>query len=126
MIDNLPLYFYGNFPEELRWRASLWFVLLVLLSVMTLASSTKRINIKFLPIAWLLYTPIGIFLVVGGLGLKYISTSFLGGLLLTIFLTTTSLVCSLPLGILLAIGRNSKLPLFKSVSSIYIDFYSLI
>ena len=46
---------------------------------------------------------------------------FLGGLSLTIVLAFTSIVLSFPLGIILALGRTSTLPIFRLMSTVYIE-----
>ena len=65
--------------------------------------------------------PIGLYLLYGGLGLSPIMSRHWGGLTLTILLTVFSSVLSLPLGIVLALCRQSSLPLIQKISSIYID-----
>jgi His/Glu/Gln/Arg/opine family amino acid ABC transporter permease subunit len=45
-----------------------------------------------------------------------------GGLLLTILLSTVAIVVSFPLGIILALGRTSKMPIFRLMSTAYIEF----
>ena len=57
----------------------------------------------------------------GGIGLSPIMSRHWGGLTLTIFLTACSSLFSLPLGIVLALCRQSSLPLIQKLSSIYID-----
>ena len=44
-----------------------------------------------------------------------------GGLLLTVFLAVAGIVISFPLGVLLALGRRSKLPVIKLVCVVYIE-----
>lgn len=44
-----------------------------------------------------------------------------GGLLLTVFLAVAGIVISFPLGVLLALGRRSKLPAIKLVCVVYIE-----
>ena len=44
-----------------------------------------------------------------------------GGLLLTILLSTVAIVLSLPLGIVLALGRSSRLPIFRLMCTAYIE-----
>jgi len=44
-----------------------------------------------------------------------------GGLLLTVFLAVAGIVISFPLGVLLALGRRSKLPAVKLVCIVYIE-----
>ncbi|GMR02205.1 MAG: hypothetical protein BMS9Abin20_0533 [Acidimicrobiia bacterium] len=48
-------------------------------------------------------------------------TSFLGGLLLTVVLAVVAIVLSLPIGIILALGRSSTLPIFRLMSTTYIE-----
>lgn len=57
----------------------------------------------------------------GVFGLTPVSTRTWGGLPLTLFLATTSLVCGFPLGILLALGRRSELPAIRILSITYIE-----
>ncbi len=42
-----------------------------------------------------------------------IETNQFGGAMLTVIIGVTSIACSLPLGILLALGRQSRLKLIK-------------
>jgi general L-amino acid transport system permease protein len=44
-----------------------------------------------------------------------------GGLLLTILLSTVAIALSMPLGIVLALGRSSRLPIFRLMSTVYIE-----
>ncbi len=48
-------------------------------------------------------------------------SSFLGGLLLTIVLAVVAIVLSLPIGIILALARSSKLPIFRLMATTYIE-----
>ena len=74
--------------------------------------------------AWFLYFPF-VFLLIAGT--KYIATlppvdsSLWGGLLLTLLLTVVGNFGALPLGILLALGRRSKLPVIRYFSIGYIE-----
>jgi His/Glu/Gln/Arg/opine family amino acid ABC transporter permease subunit len=75
--------------------------------------------------SWMLIvSPIMIFVLVYGLGnlLPVSDTRNWGGLLLTMMLTIVGIIGSFPLGILLALGRRSELPVVKYVSTIYIEF----
>jgi general L-amino acid transport system permease protein len=49
------------------------------------------------------------------------NSSPFGGLLLTILLSSVAIVLSLPLGIMLAHGRSSRLPIFRLMSTAYIE-----
>jgi general L-amino acid transport system permease protein len=62
------------------------------------------------------------FLLVGGyFGLDYVETSLWGGLLVTLVLSFVGISVSLPLGIILALGRRSKMPVVKMLCVIFIE-----
>ncbi len=76
-------------------------------------------------IGWLLWLPILFFLLHGytleeGL-LPVVTTNLWGGLLLTILLTIVGIVFSFPLGVMLALGRRSELPIVRWFSIGYIE-----
>jgi general L-amino acid transport system permease protein len=56
-------------------------------------------------------------------GLRPVQTSVWGGLLVTLVIAITGMVASLPLGILLALGRRSKMPVVRLFSVIFIEFW---
>jgi len=56
-------------------------------------------------------------------GLEIVETAQWGGLLVTLVIAVTGIVASLPLGIALALGRRSKMPIIKMVSIIFIEFW---
>lgn len=68
---------------------------------------------------------IAAFIVVTGFdsGLINVDTRDWGGLLITLVVATTAIVASLPLGILLALGRRSEMPIARSLSIIFIEFW---
>ena len=84
----------------------------------------RQINPKILgwmPAIWALSFPVILWLIKGGLGLTEVSTNDWGGLVLTLFLAVISIVLSFPLGVLLALGRQSSLPVVKMFSTLYIE-----
>ena len=63
------------------------------------------------------------FLLVGGvLGLPHVDTSLWGGLLVTLVVATVGITGSFPIGIMLALGRRSKMPIVRWVSVGFIEF----
>jgi len=58
---------------------------------------------------------------VGGLGLEPVSTNNWGGLLLTVFLSVVSIALCFPLGVLLALGRQSSLPAIRWICTLHIE-----
>jgi general L-amino acid transport system permease protein len=115
-------FIYGRYPVEERWRVDLTYLIfavgLFLLAVPRIPykRETALFMLFVFPlIAWeLLY---------GGWGLPVVETSLWGGLLVTLVVAVTGIVFSLPLGILLALGRRSKLPIVKAFSVIFIEFW---
>jgi len=64
-----------------------------------------------------------IFLTAIDFGLTYVETARWGGLLVTLVIAVTGIAVSLPMGIVLALGRRSQLPIVKLVSVIFIEFW---
>jgi len=52
-------------------------------------------------------------LISGGLGLVRVPPSEWGGLLLTVLMASFAILASFPLGVLMALGRRSELPLLR-------------
>jgi general L-amino acid transport system permease protein len=75
-------------------------------------------------LSWMLYFPLVFLLVAGSRyipALPIVDSNLWGGLLLTLLLTIVGNICALPLGILLALGRRSKLPVIRYFSIGYIE-----
>ena len=125
VTQNLPLFAVGSFPVDERWRPVLWLALLCLITAITLLQPTIpgrwRISGLVLSWCWLAMLPIGLLLLAGGLGIQPVSSRDWGGLTLTLMLTGASGLLALPLGILLALGRRSRLTLPRNLCRIYID-----
>ncbi len=64
----------------------------------------------------------GMVLISGGLGLVTVSPSEWGGLLLTLLASSFAILLCFPIGVLLALGRRSELPLLRWGSVLYIEF----
>ena len=56
-------------------------------------------------------------------GLEPIDTRDWGGLLITLVVAVTGIVASLPLGIILALGRRSEMPVARLLCTIFIEFW---
>lgn len=77
---------------------------------------------RLLPLGLPLLYLIGMVLIGGGLGLVAVSPSEWGGLLLTLLQSSFAILLCFPLGVLLALGRRSELPLLRWGSVLYIEF----
>lgn len=79
-------------------------------------------NLRFpLPLLWGLAVLANLWLMGGGWGLRSVSTSLWNGLLLTLLTSVISIALSFPLGVLLALGRQSPLPVVRWLSIVYIE-----
>lgn len=114
---------YGFYPWGEHWRVDLTFLLgvVLLLPLLIPRAPWKLANaILFFGI----YPIIAFYLLVGGrFGLEHVETRSWGGLLVTLVVAGTGIVVSLPLGILLALGRRSQMPIVHSLSVVFIEFW---
>ncbi len=63
------------------------------------------------------------FMLVGGVfGLPHVETHYWGGLFLTLVVAGSGMVTALPIGILLALGRRSEMPVIKTLCVSFIEF----
>ena len=123
--SNLPLYLSGSYPASERWRPWLWVSLLTVLTLVTLFRPSKSRRLRWLELAlpwcWIGMIPLGLGLLGGGIALSAVPSREWGGLSLTLLLTACSAALALPMGVLLALGRNSDLPVLRLSSRLYID-----
>lgn len=110
---NISQFIYGFYPVAERWRVGLTFALAACVAapLMIPAAPHKGLNAA----AALILVPLagGVLLSGGVFGLPFIDTSLWGGLMVTLIIAYCSLILSLPLGILLALGRRSNLPALR-------------
>ena len=116
---NIRFILFGFYPHELQWRPLLAVVILVSL---LFYSQNRNHWKKSLFYSWLigLFT-MGLLLKGGLFGLDVVETSKWGGLPLTLLLSVFGLTAAYPIGIMLALGRQSKMPVIKSFSVVYIE-----
>jgi general L-amino acid transport system permease protein len=116
-------FMYGFYPADQRWRVNLTYAIGAALLVPLLI---PRIHHKGLnAIAFFgIFPVVGFVLLVGGvLGLDHVETRQWGGFLVTLVISFTGIIASLPLGILLALGRRSELPAVRALSVVFIEFW---
>jgi general L-amino acid transport system permease protein len=116
---NKRFILFGFFPYDLQWRPFLAMIMLV--SLLFYSQNRKHWK-KSLVYAWI----IGLFtmglLMKGGLfGLAPVESTQWGGLPLTLILSVFGLTAAYPLGVVLALGRQSKLPAIKAICVVYIE-----
>ncbi len=121
--NRLNQFIYGFYPSSEQWRVDSVFVLLVALAApLFLRSFRHKVA---LGIGILLFFPILAYVLLHGgvLGLVEVETSRWGGLMLTLVIAVVGIVLSLPLGILLALGRRSQMPVIRAASITYIELW---
>ncbi|MCP5419523.1 MAG: amino acid ABC transporter permease [Gammaproteobacteria bacterium] len=120
---RLHQFMYGFYPEAQRWRVNTTFILLVagMIPLFFKAFPYK----KWLGLFLLLGYPIIAWILLrGGLfGLRGVETSQWGGLMLTLVIAIVGCVASLPLGVLLALGRRSQMPVVQAICVTFIEFW---
>ncbi len=120
---RLNQFIYGFYPEALHWRVN---VVFFLLAATLLALAVDRVPKKNWIAIWALigFPVVAYYLLHGGSwGLETVDTHQWGGLMLTLVLALVGIVASLPLGVLLALGRRSHMPIIRSISIVYIEFW---
>ena len=115
-------FMYGFYPTAERWRVDLAGILLVVGAGLLAWPGLPRKR-TLAAAALVVGPPLGIWLLYGGGPLRVVETREWGGLMLTVFLSCYAGLIALPLGILLALGRRSRLPVIRLISTIVIEFW---
>ena len=116
-------FMYGLYPEAERWRVNLGLGLIILsaLPLFIPRFPAKRWLVPALIITWPL---IGTVLFLGGhSGLPYVETGKWGGFFLTVITALFVLSTSLPIALLLALGRRSSMPLLRVCCATWIELW---
>lgn len=115
-------FMYGLYPVDQRWRVDIAGVAFVL-GIASVVLAPQRLKLKLGVAMLVLLPPLGIWLLSGGFGLRYIETREWGGLMLTLFISIYSSLIAIPLGILFALGRQSQLRVIRLISILFIEFW---
>jgi general L-amino acid transport system permease protein len=117
---RFQIFVYGFYPADERWRVNIAFILMLAALVPVLFDHVP--NRKY-GLWFALASPVIIaWLLLGGMGLTPVSTDKFGGFMLTLVIGITGIVGSLPLGIALALGRQSTMPAVRMVCVGFIEF----
>jgi general L-amino acid transport system permease protein len=124
IVQKLPFFIYGSYPEDQHWRVDIVLVLgaLLILWVLWPAAPLRRLGVRLF---FLVYPVLGFILLHGfeTIGLKSVPTNLWGGIFVSLLVALVGIVFSLPLGILLALGRRSRLPIVSLASTAFIEFF---
>ena len=123
IYEKLYMYTYGFYPRTETWRPNIVFGLTALLFVIIpLVKNYKYKNRVILSLI-VIYPIVSYVLISGGFGLlPVVETHLWGGLLLTLVIASVGIIVSFPIGVLLALGRQSELRIIKLFSTLFIEF----
>ena len=122
VADRISYFTYGAYPVGQRWRVDIWFAMLALGVAWLLWLKAPRRDLG--AAYFFVLFPIASFVLLTGwdaIGLEPVATAFWGGILVTLLVSVVGIVFSLPFGILLALGRRSKLPLVRLACVVFIE-----
>jgi general L-amino acid transport system permease protein len=119
--SEIDFFIYGFYPAAEHWRVNIVFALLAVL-IIPLLWPKAPFKIVNAGLFFVVFPIVSIILLTGGtFGLRSIPTEQWGGLLVTLIISVVGICLSLPLGILLSLGRQSKLPVIKTLCVCFIE-----
>lgn len=119
VAEKHRLILFGRYPYPEQWRPLVGTLLVV---AALGASAHPRCWRRWLVAVWAVVLPAFLVLMGGGvLGLTPVETGLWGGLPLTILLTLVGVSISIPIGVVLALARRSKLPFLRAAATLYIE-----
>lgn len=118
---SVLLVIFGVIPyTEMESKVYLFTSAAVIFLFYFIGKSVPKLKIPLL-LLWILYIPITLSIINGFGVLEPVKTNIWGGFLLTLVIASVAIICSFPLGLLLAVGRRSKLPIIKYCCILYIE-----
>ncbi|PHS78991.1 MAG: amino acid ABC transporter permease [Rhodospirillaceae bacterium] len=123
VASRLDFFIYGFYPSELTWRLDLSFLLLALtFGPQFVEAFPYKKNLGIFSVTG--FPIIAYFLISGGsFGLESVPTEKWGGLSLTLLLAYVGIVAALPIGIALALGRRSEMPVIRTFCIGFIELW---
>ena len=119
--ERFEQFMFGRYPIDERWRPVLVALLFVALLVPILMPRVPYKGWNALAL-FVLFPIVAFFLLHGdAFGLERVETPLWGGLMVTLILSFVGIAVSLPVGILLALGRRSNLPVIKMFCVLFIE-----
>jgi len=120
IIVRFYQFIYGFYPRELVWRVDLTYFLLAV-ALFPLLFEKFPYRKHFLKFTFT-FPIIAFILLYGGFGFEVVPTNKWGGLLVTLVLGVVGIALAFPIGIILALGRRSNLPIISMICTLFIEF----
>ncbi|WP_426230179.1 amino acid ABC transporter permease [Pararhizobium sp. DWP3-4] len=118
---KFDVFMFGRYPIDERWRPMLVGALFIALLVPILIPRIPHKGLNAILLFGVLPV-LSFFILIGGvLGLPYVETPLWGGLMVTLILSFVGIAVSLPLGIVLALGRRSTMPVIRLLCTVFIE-----
>ena len=120
-------FMYGMYPNDFHWRINTAFIILIAFASFGYFMRGKLRN--YITFYYAILYPIIAFIIInflisgGSFGLEWVETNAWGGLSLTFIVSFFGLIFCFPLGMILALGRRSDLPIIRYISIGYIEFW---
>ena len=114
---------FGSYPVAERWRVDLVEAVGAILIAWLLWTNAPR-RVWGALLFFIAYPILALVLLRGSslLGLPIVDTLLWGGIFVSLLTAVVGIVFSLPLGVLLALGRRSPLPVVRMASVLFIEF----
>lgn len=124
VVDRINFFIYGFYPSTEYWRVNICFALGIVTMVPLLWPDLPYKGLSAL--GFFVVLPLATFFLLNGggfTGLPEVPTEKWGGLTITLIIATVGIVASLPIGIVLALGRRSHMPFVKYVCIAFIELW---
>jgi len=119
----LKRFTYGLYPDSETWRINLAFILLIF-TIGVAYFSRPKIRTYIILFLLFVFPFIALNLISGDVaGLTYVETDVWGGLALTLIVSIFAIIFCFPLGVFLAMGRRSELPVIRYFSVGFIELW---
>jgi len=112
---------YGDYPAGERWRLA-GAALIGVAAIAAIANFHRLLRVPMMALILVAAAlSIGVLMTGGVFGLRYVPTGLWGGVALTIIIASWTIVTALPLGLVLALARQSELPVISVIAAGLID-----
>jgi len=121
--QRLHTFFWGHYPDDQLWRLAVVAGLMVAFIAPVMRERTRHRGVFVFLLLTLFPLLAGVLLAGGVAGLPSVDSDDWGGLMLCVIIAFVTVAGAIPLGILLALGRRSQLPVIRIFSIGFIELW---